>query len=69
MAKQQEAPVPVRMIRLPEVMALTGLSHVSIWRLERAGEFPKRRRIGGRMIAWRSDELDEWRESREIVSP
>ena len=50
----------VRMLRLPEVVAATGLSPTTIWRRERAGEFPKRRRLGPTLVAWRSDEVAKW---------
>jgi len=35
-----------RLIRKTEVLRRTGLSHFSIWRLERENRFPKRLRIG-----------------------
>ena len=53
----------VRMLRLPEVVAATGLSPTTIWRRERAGEFPKRRRLGPTLVAWRSDEVEAWIEA------
>ena len=34
-----------RFVREPECRALTGLSRSTRWRLERSGEFPKRRRL------------------------
>ena len=45
-------------------MKKTGLSRVTLWRLERDGLFPKRRRIGRAAIAWLDDEIDEWIQSR-----
>jgi len=33
---------PDRMLRQPEVCAITGLSRTTIWRIEKLGEFPKR---------------------------
>lgn len=56
-----------RMMRLPEVEAATGLSATTIWRYERDGEFPRRRRIGPNAVAWRSDEIEAWIESRPAV--
>jgi len=35
-------------------------SRVHIWRLERAGLFPKRIKIGPGRVAWDEDEVDEW---------
>lgn len=31
-----------------------------IWRLEQAGKFPKRLRIGANRVAWLYDEIVEW---------
>ena len=68
MARSDEVQAPtLRFLRLPEVIEKTGLSSVSIWRLEAAGEFPKKRRLAGRLIGYRSDEIDAWIESRERV--
>lgn len=56
-----------RLIRIDEVLALTGLSRTSIWRRERAGDFPRRRRIGVNSVAWVLGEVIAWCESREAV--
>lgn len=54
----------LRLLRLPEVEAVTGLSGTTIWRREKEGEFPRRRRVAGNLVAWRSDEIERWIESR-----
>ena len=58
---------PLRMLRLPEVQQRTGLSATTIWRREKAGEFPRRRKIGPNAVAWRSDEIADWIEARPVV--
>ncbi|MEY9884953.1 helix-turn-helix transcriptional regulator [Bradyrhizobium sp. USDA 329] len=35
-------------------------SKVQLWRLERAGKFPKRVRLSAQRIAWLEAEIDEW---------
>lgn len=40
------------------------LSDVTIWRLEKAGQFPKRRQISPGRVAWLASEVDAWVESR-----
>ncbi len=62
--KQADAGMP-RILRAPEVERMTGLSGVSIWRLEKRGEFPRRRRLVGKLVGWRSDDVQRWIESRE----
>jgi len=43
-----------------EVSKRTGLSRVTIWRLEKKGKFPKRYSISERRVAWRDDEINDW---------
>jgi len=57
----------LRLLRLPEVEEATGLSATTIWRREREGKFPRRRRVAGNLVAWRSDEIDAWIRSRPLA--
>jgi len=58
---------PVRMLRIPDVIYLTGVSRTRIYELMARGEFPARRKLSERATAWRSDEIDEWIESRPVA--
>lgn len=51
-----------RLMRLPDVMAATGLARTSLWELERVGKFPKRmkRAEGSRAVVWSADEVERW---------
>ena len=53
-----------RMIRLAELLARTGLSRSTLYRLEAEGQFPRRVKLGKRSVAWRESQLVEWIESR-----
>jgi len=55
---------PGRLIRLPEVSRLTTLSRSAVYRAEAAGQFPKRRRVGLRAVAWSEAEVLAWLASR-----
>lgn len=55
---------PGRILRTRDVCVLTGLSRITVWRLERAGQFPKRLKLSSQAIGWRQDEVLEWIESR-----
>jgi prophage regulatory protein len=57
----------LRMLRQPEVLQLTGYSETTLWRREREGKFPRRRRLGGNLVAWRSDEVEAWMESLPLA--
>lgn len=56
-----------KFIRLPELCGLVGLHRSSIHRLESTGQFPKRRRIGERAVAWDAAEIEAWIVSRAPV--
>ena len=63
MSEQQTEPgttPPVRFVRLPEVMARTGLSRSTIYVMVAAGRFPKPVPLGARAVGWIESELDEW---------
>ncbi len=55
-----------RVVRLPEVLEITGLSRTTIWRRERAGSFPSPFRLGGaraRAVGWREQDIYDWIDS------
>jgi len=49
-----------RIIRKPELFARVGLSDATIWRMEKAGKFPRRVRLGGNSVGWIDDEIEGW---------
>jgi len=53
-----------RIIRKKELLKAIGLSDVTIWRMERAGKFPRRIRLGGNSVGWYESEIIEWMEKK-----
>ncbi len=49
-----------RLLKLPEVIQVTGMSKSAIARKEKAGEFPKRIKLGARSMAWSETEINAW---------
>jgi prophage regulatory protein len=49
-----------RLIRLKEVIYLTGLTRSSIYRLMAIGSFPKQIKVGERCIAWSYEQIESW---------
>ena len=50
-----------KILRLPQVMEVTGLSRSSIYSLVKQGIMPRPLNIGGgRARGWLADEIDEW---------
>ena len=59
-----------RIIRLPQLLHITGLSRSTIRRLEVAGDFPQRIHLGARSVGWRLHDVLSWLERRgEGVRP
>ena len=56
-------------LRLPQVLVLTGLSKTTLWRRVRAKEFPPPAlRLGGpetRAVGWRRSEVEQWLRERQ----
>ena len=55
-----------RFLRCDEVLARTGLSRTTVWRLERSGGFPARRRLSPNTVGWLESEVEEWIASRDV---
>ena len=50
--------------RLADVKAVVGISRATIDRLEAAGDFPKRIRLGRAAVGWDLSEVLEWLDRR-----
>lgn len=55
-----------RFLRLPDVKQAVGLGRTAIYEKIKAGEFPAPYPLSdsGRAVAWASDEIESWIESR-----
>ncbi|MCC5856208.1 MAG: AlpA family transcriptional regulator [Idiomarina sp.] len=55
-----------RLIRIREVVSLTGLSRSYIYKLTKQGKFPERVTLveGGTAVAWLESEIQDWIKSR-----
>lgn len=53
-----------RILRLPELIHIVGLSTSSIWRKELTGDFPKRIKLGPRAVGWLASEIEAWLQNR-----
>ena len=55
---------PIKILRLPEVLARVGLCRASIYDHMTRGSFPKQITIGSRAVGWVEHEVDAWFASR-----
>ncbi|HBN9846903.1 TPA: AlpA family transcriptional regulator [Pseudomonas aeruginosa] len=51
-------------LRLPQVIDVTGYKRTSIYRMMKNSTFPKSHRIGARAVGWDSAEILDWVKSR-----
>jgi prophage regulatory protein len=49
-----------RILRVREVVQRCGISKRTIYRLEAAGRFPPRRKLGPRAVGWAESEVSAW---------
>lgn len=54
-------------LREADVRRRTGLCRTSRYQLERAGLFPRRRRLTNRAVGWLASEVNDWIARREEV--
>ena len=59
-AIEQETSKQPRFLRLPEVLARTGLSRSTIYVRLDQGRFPQPVSLGARAVGWIEAEVDEW---------
>lgn len=58
--RDERTRAPIRILRLPEVQARTGLSRTTIYRWRVEGRFPQAVPLGTRCVGWIESELEAW---------
>ena len=56
----KEVEVPIRIIRMADVQARTGLARSTIYVRVADGSFPQPIRLGARAVGWIESEVDAW---------
>lgn len=61
---------PRKLVSKRELKSIYGIpySFMHIWRLEKAGLFPKRIQLGANRVAWFADEVEAWIDERAARS-
>ncbi len=57
----------LKLLTQKQVTDLIGLSRTTIWRLERVGQFPRRRQVSTKAVRWNQSEIFDWIESRPLA--
>jgi prophage regulatory protein len=56
-----------RIMRFPEIRKIIGLSRSTIFRMEKARQFPVRIQLGKNSVGWRLSSVQKWIEARAEV--
>lgn len=59
---------PIKLLRLPQVMEMTGLRKTKIYELHAEGAFPQRVKITGHSVGWVEAEVQAWLARRVMSS-
>lgn len=54
----------MKILRPSQLAQILSVSKPTLWRMEKRGELPPRRKISKRTVGWLSSEIEEWLESR-----
>ncbi len=54
-----------RLLRRPDVEALTGLARATIYQQMATGRFPRPVKVGKRAVAWPKSAINDWIEERK----
>jgi len=57
----------MKILRWREIAPIVGCSRMTIARMEKAGTFPQRIRIGNGSVGWLKHEVEEWLAQRMAV--
>ncbi|MEX2453208.1 MAG: AlpA family phage regulatory protein [Rhodospirillaceae bacterium] len=60
-------PEPDRILSAKKRRELVPYSDMHIWRLEKAGQFPRRIRLGANRVGWSEREVLDWIEQRKAA--
>lgn len=55
-------------IRPSELAQRLGVSHPTLWRMEKRGDLPPRKKIGIRAVGWLTSDIEQWLEGLENVA-
>ena len=58
------AAITPEIYRLPEVVAICGISRSTIYEMIRRDEFPRPVQLGARAVGWRRSDIEAWLASR-----
>ena len=59
---------PIRILRLAQVLEITGIGKTTLYELQSQGSFPMRVRITDHCVGWVAQEVQSWLANRVALS-
>lgn len=56
-----------KILRLPQVLEVTGLKRSTLYLLRSDGQFPQPVKLGKRAVGWRSGDIQNWIDQRQLA--
>lgn len=57
----------LKIVRPKQLAELLSVSTVTVWRMEKRGELPRRKQISSRTVGWLESDIKEWLDNRPFV--
>ncbi|HKK47408.1 MAG TPA: AlpA family phage regulatory protein [Balneolaceae bacterium] len=57
----------LKIIRPKQLAELLSVSTVTVWRMEKRRELPRRKKISSRTVGWLESDIKEWLDNRPLV--
>ena len=55
-----------RILRIKDILKITGMSNSTIYELIKSNEFPRPKRLGKRAVGWLPEDIKNWLDSRPL---
>lgn len=59
----------LNILRVSDLAELLNVSRVTIWRMQKRGELPPRKKISNRCVGWTEETIEDWLSSRPYADP
>lgn len=55
-------------LKKTDMLKLVGMGYTTVWRMEKEGKFPARRRLSAGRVGWLRSEVEAWAGEREAIA-
>lgn len=59
----------LKVLRVSDLADILNVNRVTIWRMEKRGELPPRKKFTSRCVGWRQSTIEDWFDSRPYADP